>query len=108
MRARPLFLIVAVLAMCAGCGSDNSPTQPGASLAGTYSLTSFSYVVQGQKQAVPGATGSFTLTANSYTLDLTIPGQGSLHDSGTYSVSGSTWNQSSTTTGQATGTYALS
>jgi len=24
--------IVAVLALCAGCGSDNSPTQPGASL----------------------------------------------------------------------------
>jgi hypothetical protein len=64
--------------------------------------------VQGQQQAVPGATGSFTLTASTYTLDLTVPGQGTLHDTGTYSVSGSQWSQSSTSTGQATGTYALS
>jgi hypothetical protein len=110
MRVRgssPLLRLVAVLALCAGCG-DNSPTQPSASLAGSYSLTSFAFVVQGQQQTVPGATGSFTLTASTYTLDLTVPGQGTLHDTGTYSVSGAQWSQSSTTTGQATGTYALS
>jgi len=100
-------LLLVVLALCTGC-SDNSPTQPSTSLAGTYSLNSFAFVVQGQQQAVPGATGTFTLTATNYTLDLTVPGQGSLHDTGTYSISGNTWSQSSTTTGQATGTYTLS
>jgi hypothetical protein len=108
MRVRgsiPLLLIA--LTFCAAACGDNGPTQPSANLAGTYSLVSFAFVVQGQQQPVPGATGSFTLTATSYTLSLTVPGQGALNDSGTYSISGSQWTQSSTSTGQATGTYSL-
>jgi hypothetical protein len=108
MRVRgsiPL-LLIALTFGAAACG-DSGPTQPSASLAGTYSLVSFAFVVQGQQQPVPGTTGSFTLTATSYTLSLTVPGQGTLNDSGTYSISGSQWTQSSTSTGQATGTYSL-
>ena len=109
MRVRgsiPL-LLTALTLYAAACG-DSNPTQPSASLAGTYLLTSFAFVVQGQQQPVPGATGSFTLTATTYTLNLTVPGQGTLNDAGTYSISGSQWSQSSSTTGQATGTYSLS
>ena len=100
-------LLTALTLYAAACG-DSSPTQPSTSLAGTYSLVSFTFVVQGQQQPVPGATGSFTLTATNYTLALTVPGQGTLNDTGTYSLSGSQWSQSSATTGQATGTYSLS
>jgi hypothetical protein len=108
MRARgsiPL-LLTALALFSAACG-DSSPTQPSNNLAGTYSLTSFAFVVQGQQQPVPGATGSFTLTSTNYTLTLTVPGQGTLNDAGTYSVSGSQWSQSSATTGQSTGSYSL-
>jgi hypothetical protein len=108
MRVRgSIPLLVTVLTLCAAACSDNSPTQPSASLAGTYSLVTFAFVVQGQEQPVPGATGTFTLTATTYTLNLTVPGQGTLNDTGTYSISGSQWSQSSTTTGQATGTFSL-
>ena len=108
MRARGSISLLLLVVLLAGCGGDNSPTQPSVNLAGTYSLTSFSFVVQGHPQAIPGATGTFTLTATTYTLHLSIPGQGDLEDSGTYAISGSQWSQSSTTTGQATGTYQLS
>jgi hypothetical protein len=109
MRVRgSIPILLTALTLCAAACSDSSPTQPSASLAGTYSLVSFAFVVQGQQQPVPGATGSFTLTATTYTLNLTVPGQGTLNDAGTYSISGSQWSQSSSTTGQATGTYSLS
>jgi hypothetical protein len=108
MRVRgSIPLLLTVLTLCAAACSDSSPTQPSASLAGTYSLVSFAFVVQGQQQPVPGATGSFTLTASTYSLSLTVPGQGTLNDTGTYSISGAQWSQSSSTTGQATGTYTL-
>lgn len=108
MRVRgSIPVLLTVLTLCAAACSDSSPTQPSASLAGTYSLVSFAFVVQGQQQPVPGATGSFTLTASTYSLSLTVPGQGTLNDTGTYSISGAQWSQSSSTTGQATGTYTL-
>lgn len=108
-----LLLLSVFLVFGAGaCSNDNSGsslTQPSSTLAGTYSLSTFAFVVQGQQQTVPGATGTFTLTANNtYTLTLAVPGQPTVHDSGSYSISGSQWAQSSPTTGQATGTYTLS
>jgi hypothetical protein len=108
-----LLLLSVFLVFGAGaCSNDNSGsslTQPSTNLAGTYTLSSFAFVVQGQQQTVPGATGTFTLTANNtYTLTLAVPGQPTVQDSGSYSISGSQWSQSSPTTGQATGTYTLS
>jgi hypothetical protein len=106
-----LLLSVFLVVGAAACSNDNSGsslTQPSSSLAGTYSLSSFAFVVQGQQQTVPGASGTFTLSANNtYTLTLAVPGQPTVHDSGTYSISGAQWAQSSPTTGQATGTYTL-
>ncbi|HEU4587768.1 MAG TPA: hypothetical protein VFS11_03925 [Gemmatimonadales bacterium] len=107
-----LLLSVVLVFGASACSNDStgsSLTQPSASLAGTYSLSRFAFVVQGQQQTVPGATGTFTLTAdNTYTLTLAVPGQPALQDSGSYAISGSNWSQSSPTTGQATGTFILS
>jgi hypothetical protein len=108
MRVRGFTLLVlASLTLGTAACSDSSPTSPTVNLAGSYTLVSLAAKVQGQTVPVDGASGTLVLTATQYTLSLTVPGQGTLDDTGTYSVSGSTWSQSSTTTGQATGTYSV-
>jgi hypothetical protein len=106
MRFRGWFtLAVAASIVLGAIGCSNSSTGPSVSLSGSYSLLSIQFPPQ-PAITPPNATGTFTLTATTYTLHLVTP-QGTLDDNGTYTISGSNWSQSSTTTGQATGTYSL-
>ena len=109
MRARrPLWLLLttALGVAALGCGSDNSGPSNPAPPAGTYSMTSF----QNPPNPVltpPIATGTLVLTATTYDVTINVLGQDPVHDQGTYSISGSGWNQSSTTNPgvQSTGTF---
>jgi hypothetical protein len=106
MRFRGWLVLAAsasVVLGASGC-SDNS-TGPSVNLSGAYSLVSIQFPPQPEIKP-PDATGTFTLTASTYTLHLVTP-QGTLDDNGTYTINGSNWSQSSTITGQATGTYSL-
>lgn len=106
MRFRSWFTLAAVASVALGAiGCSNSSTGPSVSLSGTYSLVSIQFPPQ-PAITPPNATGTFTLTATTYTLHLATP-QGTVDDNGTYTINGSNWSQSSTTTGQATGTYSL-
>lgn len=108
----PVFALVllAVAAMVAGCGSDSTaPNGSTAALVGTYDLVSLT--LQGQPTLTPPtATGVLTLSDSTYLLTITIPPPtGQLVDSGTYSVSGSNWSQTSNVQQeQAVGTYTFS
>jgi hypothetical protein len=55
----------------------------------------------------PIATGTLVLTATTYDVTIDLQGQPEIQDEGTYTISGSTWSQSSTTNPgvQSTGTY---
>lgn len=100
-----LAAVASVALSASGC--SNSTTSPTVDLSGTYSLVSIQFPPQ-PALTPPTATGTFTLTATTYTLQLTIQGQGTLNDNGTYALNGANWSQSSTITGQATGTYSVS
>lgn len=100
-----LAAVASVALSASGC--SNSTTSPTVDLSGTYSLVSIQFPPQPALTS-PAATGTFTLTATTYTLQLTIQGQGTVNDNGTYSLNGVNWSQSSTITGQATGTYSVS
>ncbi len=107
MRFRGWFTLAAAASVALGAtGCSDSSTGPSVNLSGTYSLVSIQFPPQ-QPIVPPNATGTFTLTATTYTLHLVTP-QGTLDDNGTYAINGSNWSQSSTITGQATGTYSLS
>jgi hypothetical protein len=99
------FAAVTSVALGAG-GCSNSSTAPSVDLSGSYTLLSIQFPPQAALMP-PIATGTFTLTATTYTLQLTIQGQGTVNDNGTYSLNGANWSQSSTITGQATGTYSV-
>ncbi|HEY8104935.1 MAG TPA: hypothetical protein VIE46_02445 [Gemmatimonadales bacterium] len=100
-----LAAVASVALSASGC--SNSSTSPTVDLSGTYSLVSIQFPPQ-PALTPPTATGTFTLTATTYTLQLTIQGQGTLNDNGTYALNGANWSQSSTITGQATGTFSVS
>jgi hypothetical protein len=104
MRFRGWFALAAAASVALGC-SDSS-TGPSVNLSGTYSLVSIQFPPQ-PAITPPTATGTLTLTASAYTLHLVTP-QGTVDDNGTYTINGSSWSQSSATTGQATGSYSLS
>lgn len=107
MRFRGWFtLAVAASVVLGAVGCSDSTTGPSVNLSGSYSLVSIQFPPQ-PAVTPPNATGTFTLTATTYTLHLVTP-QGTVDDNGTYTISGSNWSQSSTITGQATGTYTLS
>ena len=114
-------LLVALLAMTAGCSDDdgNGGTNPppDTDLSGTYTLVS---VQQGGPDALEcgpslGCTGTLTLTATRYTLDLTTPDPDNpfadpitIEDTGTYTTSGNEWTQTSDgNLPQSVGTYTL-
>ncbi len=111
-RSMPVLAGLALFALVlAGCKGDS--TGPGAStdLSGTYSLQSLTQ--SGLTLGPPLATGTLTLTSTNYTLNLSIniPGQQAeqIQDAGTYTTSGSSWTQTSTTLGvQSVGTFSLS
>jgi hypothetical protein len=105
-----VFATLAALAL-ASCGNNDSTGPEGnADLIGSYALASLTF--QGQATlGPPFATGSLILTDTTYSLsiDITVPGaEQQITDSGTYTVSGSNWTQSSSTLNvQSVGTYAL-
>jgi len=100
-----------VMAVVAGtaCGSSG-PTNPGltaAELVGTYDLASLT-LDNDPPLVPPEATGTLTLALSTYNVTLNLP-SGTQVDSGTWSVSGSTWTQSSSTQAiQEQGTASLS
>ncbi len=101
-----LALSIVLLGACSGGDS----TSPGTStdFSGSYTLQSLT--AAGMTIIPPLASGTLTLTASSYTFDVTVavPGQPTIHmvDAGTYTFSGSSWTQNSSTTGQTVGTYS--
>ena len=112
VRVRRGWLVVAaVIAVVAGtaCGSSG-PTNPGltaAELVGTYDLASLT-LDNDPPLVPPEATGTLTLALSTYNVTLNLP-SGTQVDSGTWSVSGSTWTQSSSTQAiQEQGTASLS
>jgi hypothetical protein len=112
VRVRRGWLVAAaVMAVVAGtaCGSSG-PTNPGltaAELVGTYDLASLT-LDNDPPLVPPEATGTLTLALSTYNVTLNLP-SGTQVDSGTWSVSGSTWTQSSSTQAiQEQGTAKLS
>lgn len=108
MHAVVRVMVVTVLLTVPACGDDGGPEGTAQDFTGTYSVVSFQ---QGNLQ-IPGASGTVTLTATTYTFDVTIPPL-NLTDAGTYTATGTatagTWTQQSTDDPdfQATGTYAV-
>ena len=109
---RGWLVAAAVMAVVAGtaCGSSNGSTNPGltaAELVGTYDLASLT-LDNDPPLVPPVATGTLTLALSTYNVTLNLP-SGTQVDSGTWSVSGSTWTQSSSTQAiQEQGTASLS
>jgi hypothetical protein len=106
-RALPMVSILAAVALALVSCNNNDSTGPtgNSNLAGTYTLDSLTYA--GQPAT---ATGTMTLTDSTYTASLTMtaPQPFNFNDVGTYSASGGTWTQvSSTGLGTYSGTYTL-
>lgn len=117
MRHRRLLpavsLGVLTLAALAACGGNTATgPAPAADLSGTYGLVSITF--QGNPAiGPPTATGRLVLTKTTYnvTLDIKPPlvPEQVIVDSGTYSISGNAWSQSSLVNPvQSVGTYTLS
>lgn len=101
----------AVIAVVAGtaCGSSGS-TNPGltaAELVGTYDLVSLT-LGNSDPLTPPTATGTLVLHSSTYSVTLNLP-SGTQSDSGTWTVNGTTWTQTSSVQPiQEQGTVALS
>jgi len=100
--------LVAALSLSA-CGDDDL-TGSGVDLSGSYELAEVTFL--GQTVTPPEATGTATLTTNTYSFNVSIfvdpPGLVQIMDQGTYSASGDQWTRESSDTGtQATGTFSL-
>jgi hypothetical protein len=106
-----VFATLAALALTSCKNNDSTGPEGNADLIGSYSLASLTY--EGQATlGPPFATGSMVLTDTTYSvsIDIVVPGTDPQHiaDSGTYTVSGSNWSQTSSTLNvQSVGTYAL-
>ncbi|HEU4641133.1 MAG TPA: hypothetical protein VFS44_01675 [Gemmatimonadaceae bacterium] len=109
---RDLIALVILALIVTACGSSDSSTGPGltaADVAGTYDLVSITFP-QSPPLGPPEASGVLTLSLSNYKVDLQLPPPtGAVTDSGTYTVSGSQWTQSSMVENvQSTGTASLS
>jgi len=108
VRALVPCVILLFAAVAAACSSDNTTGSNSASLAGTYTLKSFTEAGQDLSQA---ATGTAVLTASTYKVNINFLGNvaSAIVDSGTYTATSSgTFTETSLVTGaQATGTYTL-
>lgn len=102
----------AVTAVAAGtaCGSSNGSTNPGltaAELVGTYDMASLTLGTS-PPLVPPEATGTLALTMTTYNVTLNLP-SGTQTDSGTWTVHGSNWTQTSSVQAiQEQGTVSLS
>jgi len=107
MRFRGMLSVAAGAAITLGAAAcSNSTTAPAVDLSGTYGLVSIQF---GPPPALtpPTETGTLSLSATQY--NLTLSGAQPESDSGTYSISGSSWSQQSSVNGtQSVGTYSLS
>lgn len=106
---RPVHVLApGLLLALSSCADDGGPSGTPQDFTGTYSVVSFQ---QGNLQ-IPGASGTVTLTATTYTFEVEVPPL-TITDAGTYTATGSatagTWSQQSTEDPnfQATGTYAV-
>ena len=108
MGFRGMLRVAAAAAIALGGGACSSTTAPASvDLSGTYGLVSIQFGTGTTVLTPPTETGSFSL--NTTTYNLTLSGAVNQTDTGTYSISGSNWSQSSTTNGfQSTGTYTVS
>jgi len=93
-----------IVAACAlifsvACGDSTAPEGETQDFSGSYTLVTFSLGTAAAVNPVPGATGTFTITATTYTASTTISGQ-VVNDHGTYTAQGTsesgTWSQQST------------
>ena len=109
---RGWLVLAAALAVAAGtaCGSSNGSTNPGltaAELVGTYDMASLT-LGAAPPLVPPQATGTLALTMTTYNVTLNLP-SGTQTDSGTWTVSGSHWTQTSSVQAiQEQGTVSLS
>ncbi|KPJ93434.1 MAG: hypothetical protein AMS18_05740 [Gemmatimonas sp. SG8_17] len=112
------FGVCAVVFAFAACSDSNGPEDMQRDLTGSYTLVSISQGTAAGVLLIPGATGTFTLTATTYHASLTIPQPPGpdllLDDHGTYTATGSetagAWTQQSTDDPnlQYTGSYSWS
>jgi len=106
MLAAVAAMAVAVGSACSSSGSTN-PGLTAAELVGTYSLVSITLGAT-PPLGPPDATGTLTLNTSTYSVTLNLP-SGEQQDSGTWSVNGTTWTQSSSVQPiQEQGTVSLS
>ena len=87
-------LILAVLTVFAGysltaCGETSGPEGEAQDFSGTYTLHEISQGTVSSVNVLPGATGTFTMTATTYQVSIDIPiGPIAIRDNGTYTASG--------------------
>ncbi len=115
MRPTSLIVVTAAVALAgaaAACKSSSSTNACGSgsppSLVGTYALVS--YTLSGTTITAPPAVGTLRLHASTYGVDLTLPAPtGTVSDSGTYSIVGSSCINQSSVLGQPqfTGSFSL-
>lgn len=112
VRTLGLAAFTALFALAGACSDDEGPSGPSVDLSGTYDLTSFE-VPPNPVVGPPFVTGTLTMTATRYRVNLT---NGTVNppqvvvDSGTYTVSGNNWSQTSEGNPplpQTIGTYTL-
>jgi hypothetical protein len=99
-------VLFAVLLLLAACGEEDGVNDVSArDFTGSYTLVSFSQGTAAGVIPVPGATGTFTMTATEYQASVSLPQLPPnppivVDDEGTYSAVGSpasgTWTQNST------------
>jgi len=94
----------ATVLLISACDEEPAgPVDENQDFSGTYTLVSFSQGTAAGVTVIPGATGSFTMTATTYEVSTTIPTVPDptvVNDSGTYTATGTatsgTFNQQST------------
>jgi len=86
------------LLVLAACGETSGPAGEAQDFTGGYTLESFSLGTAAAVNEVPGATGTFTITATTYDASTTIATE-VVNDQGTYTALGTvesgTWSQQS-------------
>ena len=116
MGFRGMLKVMAAGAIALGGGACSSSTAPASvDLSGTYGLVSIQFGTGTTALTPPTETGNLALsttnttgTGSQGTYNLTLSGAQPENDSGTYSISGSSWSQQSSVNGsQSVGTYTL-
>jgi len=109
--AAPVLAIAAALALVAcsdSTGSNACGTGTPPNVVGTYKLASYT-LGSNTVDTTSGASGQLRFYASDYAFNVTIPAQGTIADSGTYTISGSRCmtEVSVENPGSSTGTFTL-